>query len=81
MTMMTATTRLEAETMTEANTTNFTVPEVAERLRVSMDTLNRWRGNGKGPVYVKAGGRVLYREADLKAYEEQNSRTRTRPTS
>lgn len=65
--------------MAEAQTMNFTAPEVAERLRVSEPTLARWRCTGKGPAYIKSGGRVLYREADLTAYEERNLRSKTRP--
>ncbi|MBX4858770.1 helix-turn-helix domain-containing protein [Rhizobium bangladeshense] len=58
---------------------NYTAPEVADRLRVSEVSLARWRSTGRGPAYIKSGGRVLYREADLQAYEEKNGRKRTRP--
>ncbi|MCW1412161.1 helix-turn-helix domain-containing protein [Rhizobium sp. 1AS11] len=64
--------------MTEANTMNYTAPEVAGRLRVSEVTLARWRSTNKGPVYIKSGGRVLYRETDLKAYEAGNLMKGTR---
>jgi len=57
---------------------NLTTNEVAERLRVSSITLARWRCNGTGPKYMKVGGRVLYREDDVAAYENENERSQTR---
>jgi hypothetical protein len=35
-------------------------------------TLNTWRSRGRGPKYVKIGGRVLYRPQDLRDYIEAN---------
>jgi len=40
----------------------------AEKLGVSVHTLRAWRCHGKGPVYAKAGRRVLYFDPDLDAY-------------
>jgi predicted site-specific integrase-resolvase len=34
--------------------------EEAQRLKVSKRTLQRWRKEGKGPPYHRAGVRVLY---------------------
>ncbi len=34
--------------------------QAAEYLGLSDKTLQRYRGNGKGPPYIKCGGRVLY---------------------
>jgi predicted DNA-binding transcriptional regulator AlpA len=43
--------------------------EVAERLRVSLKTLEGWRRRGTGPVFIRLGGRdVRYPEADLVAW-------------
>ncbi|KRC34866.1 hypothetical protein ASE10_09260 [Lysobacter sp. Root76] len=51
--------------------------EVLERLRVasaaaylglSEQTLHKMRSQGRGPRYVKLGGRVFYRRTDLDAY-------------
>ncbi|WFR97449.1 helix-turn-helix domain-containing protein [Rhizobium tumorigenes] len=56
----------------------LTTDEVAARLRASLPTLARWRGEGEGPAYVKRRGRVLYREEDLIAYESSHGRTKTR---
>lgn len=56
----------------------LTADEAALKLRASVATLARWRVHGSGPEYVKRGGRVLYTPAALKAYEESNTRTKTR---
>jgi excisionase family DNA binding protein len=42
--------------------------EAAKLLRLSERTLERLRLQGGGPLYVKAGRAVRYREADLKAW-------------
>jgi predicted DNA-binding transcriptional regulator AlpA len=43
--------------------------EVAERLKVSLAALRRWRYEGRGPHYVKlAGVAVRYRAEDLDAW-------------
>lgn len=44
------------------------LPEVAERLRQSPDTLRYWRSTGTGPASGKLGRRVVYREADVDAW-------------
>jgi predicted site-specific integrase-resolvase len=50
---------------------NLTPAQVGERLGVSTKTLAHWRCAGVGPTYLKPGGsRVVYREADVLAYEE-----------
>lgn len=43
--------------------------QLAERWRVNVTTLDRWRSEGKGPPYLKLQGRVLYRLADIEGYE------------
>jgi len=40
---------------------------------VSVRTLANWRSVGKGPRYVKIGGRVRYRLSDVEAYEKARS--------
>jgi hypothetical protein len=42
--------------------------------QVSKATLATWRSRGNGPAFVKVGGRVLYRLADVIAYEAKNTR-------
>jgi excisionase family DNA binding protein len=44
----------------------MTAEEVAERLKVKVETLRQWRWLGKGPKAIKVGGRfVRYRPADV----------------
>ncbi len=47
----------------------FTESEVAERTRISLGTLRRWRLENKGPRYFKFGSLVRYSEDDLAAWE------------
>jgi excisionase family DNA binding protein len=46
----------------------LTQPEAARLLRLSERTLERLRVAGGGPLYVKAGRAVRYREVDLEAW-------------
>jgi hypothetical protein len=46
----------------------FTETEVAEILRLSVRTLQAWRLNGVGPVYVREGRAIRYEYADLLAW-------------
>lgn len=57
---------------------NLTVDELAQRLRVSVPTLNRWRGKGEGPKFVKTKQRVLYPLREVEAYEAAHTRQSTR---
>lgn len=42
---------------------------LAKRWNVSIRTLERWRAEGIGPVYLKIHGRVSYRETDIEKFE------------
>ena len=42
--------------------------ELAERLKLSVRSLERWRLEGKGPKFVRAGRRVLYRDTDVEEW-------------
>lgn len=44
--------------------------ELARRWGMSHRTLERWRYTGQGPVFLKLGGRVLYRLADIETFEQ-----------
>ncbi|HHA2904285.1 TPA: helix-turn-helix transcriptional regulator [Stenotrophomonas maltophilia] len=46
------------------------VPEAAKYLGVGISTLDKMRMEGRGPRYLKIGGRVFYRLADLDSYIE-----------
>ncbi len=50
---------------------------VALNRAVSVSTLNRWRCEGGGPVFVKVGGRVYYRPRDLSDWLDGRTRQST----
>ena len=50
--------------------TIFDTREAAARVRLSKNTLERFRLQGTGPTYLKLGGAVRYREIDLDAWLE-----------
>jgi hypothetical protein len=52
--------------------------ELARRWRISPRTLERWRWLGQGPVYLKIGGRVIYRLGDIELFEQQRARSDAR---
>ncbi|WP_190263738.1 helix-turn-helix domain-containing protein [Glutamicibacter nicotianae] len=41
------------------------IEEAAEFLRVPVATLRYWRHQGTGPKSARIGGRVMYKQADL----------------
>lgn len=45
--------------------------ELADRLRVSPRTLERWRWLKIGPNYHKFGGKIAYALDDIQAYERR----------
>jgi excisionase family DNA binding protein len=54
----------------------LTTREVAKLLQVKGGTLENWRYNRvrghKGPAYIKVGGVVRYRRADVERWMEQH---------
>ena len=50
---------------------------LARRWDVSEATLERWRTEGLGPVFLKLQGRVLYRMVDIEAFEIASLRSST----
>lgn len=48
----------------------MTQTELAERWRISEATLERWRTEAFGPVFLKLGNQVRYRVQDVEAFEE-----------
>ncbi len=42
---------------------------LAQRWHCSASRLQRWRAANTGPNYLKIGGKVLYRQEDVRAYE------------
>jgi predicted site-specific integrase-resolvase len=54
--------------------THLNQAALADRWDLSQRTLERWRAVGWGPVFLKIGGRVVYRLEDIEAYEQQHLR-------
>ncbi len=52
--------------------------EAADYVRLGKPTLERFRVSGEGPIFVKLGGAVRYRKADLDTWLESH---RVRSTS
>ena len=46
--------------------------QLAERWGVSEASLERWRTEGIGPIFLKLQGRIAYRLEDVEAFEAQN---------
>lgn len=55
--------------------------ELAKRWQVSESTLERWRYEGVGPVFMKLRGKVRYRDSDILAFEAQALQASTRQRS
>ena len=48
--------------------------KLAEHWQVSEGTLERWRSEGIGPIFLKMRGNVRYRLSDVAAFEEESLR-------
>lgn len=48
----------------------LTSKEVADRWRLSDQTLANWRSGGKGPPFIRVGSRVLYPVEGIHAFEK-----------
>lgn len=48
----------------------LTSTEVADRWRLSHQTLANWRSAGKGPPFIRVGSRVLYPMEGIAAFEK-----------
>jgi len=53
---------------------HFNQAELAFRWRISPRTLERWRCSKTGPIFLKIGGRVIYRVEDIEAFEKASIR-------
>lgn len=54
--------------MISQKNTSYSVEEAAKILGVSARTLNNWRYLGKGPKYLKMGGKIRYLERDVNSF-------------
>ena len=48
----------------------YTADDLARRKIAAKQTLARWRHEGSGPCFHKAGSRVIYKGADVLAWLE-----------
>lgn len=55
----------------------LTTQEAADLLRLKKNTLEVWRIQGRGPVFVKLGSRVLYERVALEAFAAAHRRKST----
>lgn len=71
----------EAKEAPEAAGDFLTPDELVKRFKgvVNPKTLANWRTRGDGPPYIKVGGRVLYKRADVSAWEARRRRGRLQP--
>jgi predicted site-specific integrase-resolvase len=51
--------------------------DLARRWKLSPRTLERWRWKGEGPVFLRVGGRVIYRLEDIETFEAASVRNST----
>ncbi len=51
--------------------------QLADRWDLSEATLERWRAEGIGPVFLKLQGQVRYRIEDIEAFEVDSLRKST----
>jgi len=49
---------------------NLTPAAAAEWLCRSRRTLDNWRSQGRGPSYVRCGGRIVYSLHDLRSWRD-----------
>ena len=56
---------------------NLDQKRLANRWLLSPRTLEQWRWQGKGPRYLKIGGRVVYRLSDIEAFEAASLHSNT----
>lgn len=47
----------------------LSTPQAAQLIGVAVKTLENWRTLGRGPEFVKAGGRVVYDPADIQTWK------------
>jgi predicted DNA-binding transcriptional regulator AlpA len=55
----------------------FKTKAAATYCGVAEQTFNRWRGEGRGPHFIKLGSRVVYDQSDLDAWLAENRRRST----
>ena len=55
----------------------WTQKQLSEHWQISTHTLERWRSEGIGPIFLKMRGQVRYRLSDILAFEQEALRKST----
>ncbi len=55
----------------------LTTRELAKRWNLGIETIKKWRGSGKGPLYHKLGGGIRYNLEDIEEFEKVKLRSHT----
>ena len=63
-----------SQTTISHNPAFLTPLALANRWSLNPNTLSQWRWNGRGPLYLKIGRRVLYRLEDVQSFEDKKCR-------
>ncbi|MBI4515349.1 MAG: helix-turn-helix domain-containing protein [Deltaproteobacteria bacterium] len=58
----------------------LTETELAERIRIAVPTLRRWRWSGDGPPFVRVGRCVRYDPAHVRTWLDERTRRSTSDT-
>ncbi len=64
---------MEMSTQMGSTTILMTVEQAAKYLGLAVSTLNKWRCLGEGPIFIKMGRAVRYRQKDLETYIKGHS--------
>ena len=51
----------------------LTSQQVADILGVKIDTVEKWRGQKRGPAFIRVGGLVRYRPSAIEFYLESQT--------
>lgn len=60
------------------NNPYFTVEQAADRLKLKPDTLDKWRQQGRGPIFREHGRRIVYHIDDLDNWSDDQKRQTAR---
>ena len=55
----------------------ITPTELAKRWRVHVNSVERWRREGKPPNFITINGKILYKLADIEALELAKRKSQT----
>lgn len=67
---------MTTQSTTHSDPVHLSPAELVDRWRgqIAEHTLANWRSEGRGPDYMRIGGRVLYPMAAVEAWEESNKK-------